>query len=85
MANPRYPAKLWTTIRKHTMERSAPAENEIHNQDATLGKPAGWSPESEVDHYCVCPGCGALIDMRDLGMAIDHAGELPHGRRILPS
>jgi hypothetical protein len=44
-----------------------------------VGEPAGWEPQSEADHYCVCPGCGALIDMRNLGMAFDHVGELPHG------
>ena len=32
-----------------------------------IGKPAGWTPESDLDHFVVCPGCGALIDMRDLG------------------
>lgn len=25
------------------------------------------------------PGCGEWIDCRDLGMAFEHAGELPHG------
>jgi hypothetical protein len=44
-----------------------------------IGEPIGWTPESEVDHYCICPGCGATIDMRDLEMALQHAGELPHG------
>jgi hypothetical protein len=44
-----------------------------------IGKPAGWTPESDLDHFMVCPGCGAVIDMRDLGMALQHAGELPRG------
>jgi hypothetical protein len=50
--------------------------------DNIVGKPLDWTPESEADHFCICPGCGALIDMRDLGMALDHAGELPHGPGI---
>lgn len=44
-----------------------------------LGQPNGWKPDSELDHFTQCPGCGAWIDMRDLGMALAHAGELPHG------
>ena len=47
-----------------------------------IGKPADWTPESDLDHFIVCPGCGAIIDMRDLGMAFQHAGELPHGRGV---
>ena len=47
-----------------------------------IGEPVGWTPETDTDHYCVCPGCGALVDMRDLGMALQHAGELPHGPGI---
>jgi hypothetical protein len=43
-----------------------------------IGKPTGWTPESEADHYCRCPGCGAWIDMRDLAQAFEHAGPLPH-------
>ena len=35
-----------------------------------IGKPAGWTPESDLDHFMVCPGCGAIIDMRDFGMAL---------------
>lgn len=49
------------------------------------GQPDGWIPETEADHFCVCPGCGALIDMRDLGMALEHAGELPHGKGVTAS
>jgi hypothetical protein len=29
-----------------------------------------------------CPGCGEWIDIRDLGMAFQHAGELPDGPGI---
>ena len=54
-------------------------------EPCSIGVPIGWSPESEADHYMVCPGCGALIDMRDLGMALGHAGELPHGPGVIRS
>jgi hypothetical protein len=30
-------------------------------------------------HFIQCPACGAWIDMRDLGLALQHAGKLPHG------
>lgn len=47
-----------------------------------IGQPKGWIPESEADHYTQCPGCKEWIDMRDLGMAFQHAGPLPHGPGI---
>jgi hypothetical protein len=47
-----------------------------------LGRPKGWTPASEADHFMQCPGCGEWIDMRDLGMAFQHAGDLPHGPGI---
>jgi hypothetical protein len=50
-----------------------------------IGKPSGWTPENDLDHFMVCPGCGAVIDMRDLGIAFQHAGELPHGPRAQKS
>jgi hypothetical protein len=50
-----------------------------------IGKPADWMPGSDLDHFMVCPGCGAIIDMRDLGMAFQHAGELPHGTGVQKS
>lgn len=42
-----------------------------------IGKPKGWTPESEADHFMRCPACGARIDMRDLGQAFEYAGPLP--------
>ena len=30
------------------------------------------------DHLVKCPGCGAMVDMRDLGQVFQHAGKLPH-------
>lgn len=51
------------------------------NNESTpiVGVPTGWVPDGEADHFGICPGCDALIDMRNLAMALDHAGELPHG------
>ena len=49
-----------------------------------IGRPNGWVPDSEADHFVRCPGCGAWIDMRDLGMALEHAGPLPHPARDKP-
>lgn len=42
------------------------------------GRPKGWKPDSESDHFMRCPECGAWFDMRDLGAAFDHDGPLPH-------
>lgn len=47
-----------------------------------IGQPKGWVPESEADHFMQCPACGEWIDCRDLGMALQHAGKLPHGPGI---
>ncbi len=47
-----------------------------------LGHPDGWTADTEFEHYMRCPGCGLWVDMRDLGMVLDHAGELPHGPGI---
>jgi len=43
-----------------------------------IGQPNDWVPGTEDDHFMQCPGCDAWSDMRDLGMALDHAGPLPH-------
>ena len=48
------------------------------------GHPNGWEPSSEADHFVQCPGRGAWIDMRDLGMVLEHAGPLPHPGRDKP-
>jgi hypothetical protein len=47
-----------------------------------IGQPSGWTPEAEADHFVQCPGCGEWVDMRDLGMALQHAGELPNGAGV---
>jgi len=49
-----------------------------------VGRPDGWTPQSEADHFMQCPGCGAWLDRRDLGMVLDHAGPLPHPVRDKP-
>jgi uncharacterized C2H2 Zn-finger protein len=41
------------------------------------GKPSGWTPQSELDHFMRCPGCGKIFDMRDLGQAVDHLHDGP--------
>jgi hypothetical protein len=46
-----------------------------------IGEPSDCTPECEADNFMTCPGCRALIDCRDLGTVIVHAGELPHGQR----
>jgi hypothetical protein len=35
-------------------------------------------PKDESEHFYVCDECGAWVDMRDLGMVLDHEGPLPH-------
>jgi hypothetical protein len=40
------------------------------------GKPDGWTPASEADHFEKCPTCGHMIDCRDLAEVMQHVG--PH-------
>lgn len=40
------------------------------------GRPEGWKPDGEADHFLECPTCGHMIDMRDLAEVLEHAG--PH-------
>ncbi|MEY9884959.1 hypothetical protein [Bradyrhizobium sp. USDA 329] len=42
------------------------------------GKPHGWHPRSEGDHFIRCPACGKMLDMRDLSNVIEHL----HGQEI---
>jgi hypothetical protein len=44
-----------------------------------LDKPA----TSEAEHFMVCPNCGAMLDMRDLGQVLEHDTPLhiEQGRR----
>lgn len=42
------------------------------------GKPEGWKPQSEGDHFIRCPVCGKMLDMRDLGEVLEHL----HGQPI---
>lgn len=30
--------------------------------------------EGEAEHFGRCPDCGAVIDLRDLGVVLDHLG-----------
>lgn len=45
---------------------------------AENGKPLNWQPQSESDHFVRCPGCGEMVDMRDLEQALEHL----HGEEI---
>jgi hypothetical protein len=38
------------------------------------GRPDGWTPTSEADHFEKCPTCGHLIDCRDLAEVLEHEG-----------
>lgn len=42
------------------------------------GKPDGWEPQNESDHFVRCPICDKVLDMRDLGEVLDHL----HGQEI---
>ena len=42
------------------------------------GRPDGWQPQSEADHYIRCTICGEWLDMRDLWQVLDHL----HGQEI---
>lgn len=44
------------------------------------GRPDGWRAENELDHFMVCPGCGKIFDMRDLGQALEHMHRDPAER-----
>jgi hypothetical protein len=36
------------------------------------GKPLGWTPRREEDHFMRCPVCHKWFDMRDLRDAFEH-------------
>ena len=42
------------------------------------GKPLGWTPRDEREHFIRCPVCGQMLDMRYLGEVLDHL----HSRKI---
>lgn len=42
------------------------------------GKPIGWQPQREQDHFIRCAICGERIDCCDLGQGLDHL----HGQQI---
>ena len=42
------------------------------------GRPVGWQPRCEADHFIRCTICGELLDMRDLGEVLEHL----HGQDI---
>lgn len=42
-----------------------------------VGKPDGWTPQTELEHFMPCPVCGAVFDMRDLSAVFEHWHEGP--------
>ena len=38
------------------------------------GKPEGWKPTSEADHFEKCLTCGQMIDCRNLAEVMEHHG-----------
>jgi hypothetical protein len=47
-----------------------------------IGRPDGWTPAGEADHFMDCPVCGQNFDMRDLGQALEHWHEGPLDGRL---
>ncbi len=41
-------------------------EAKTKDMSPIFGKPEGWVPQSEADHFIKCPKCGDWIDMRKL-------------------
>ena len=37
-----------------------------------IGQRIGGEPESEAEHFLVCPACGQAFDMRDLSQVLHH-------------
>jgi hypothetical protein len=37
-----------------------------------IGRPSGWQPEREADHFMECPVCRRVFDMRDLAQVLEH-------------
>lgn len=43
-----------------------------------IGKRIDGLPAKESEHFFKCAACGGWVDMRDLGMVLDHEAPLPH-------
>jgi hypothetical protein len=43
------------------------------------GKPSGWTPKTELEHFMTCPVCGEVFDCRKLEQAIMHMHDGPEG------
>ncbi|WP_029583039.1 hypothetical protein [Bradyrhizobium sp. URHD0069] len=39
---------------------------------SSSGRPSGWTPTTEQDHFMKCPVCHHEFDMRDLSQALEH-------------
>jgi hypothetical protein len=44
-------------------------------EDAVTGKPID---AEEAESFVACPGCGGVIDIRDLAIVMAHLKPLPH-------
>lgn len=42
-----------------------------------VGKPDGWVPLTELEHFMQCPLCGKMLDCRDLSDVFAHVHEGP--------
>jgi hypothetical protein len=47
-----------------------------------IGRPDGWTPASEANHFMDCPALWPDFDMRDLGQGLEHWHEGPLGGRL---
>jgi hypothetical protein len=41
-------------------------------RETIIGRRLDGKPESETEHFTICPSCGERFDMRDLGAVLDH-------------
>jgi hypothetical protein len=49
-----------------------------------IGKRVGQPTTDEAEHFIKCPGCGGLIDCRDLAQVFEHESPLPHPAQDRP-
>ena len=63
---------FWVSSKRLAMARSKRAIPPIC-RGSIYGTAAERPGETEADHFVQCPGCGAWVDMRDLGIVLDDA------------
>ena len=64
--------RIITQARREMPEQPPTRRGEI------IGQRVDRRVTHEEEHYIRCPECGGLIDLRDLGAMLEHAGPLPH-------